>query len=138
MSVTLTVNMSDCVIKILIADDHKLVLKSLTALLNREPDMQVVGTAVNGREAVELAKEIEPDIIVMDVSMPELDGIRATYEIQSLDLTSQVIILSMHYNSTLVQQARKHGASGYVLKQKATSELIPSIRAAHDGLLSLQ
>ena len=129
--------MSRQIIRILVVDDHKLVLKSIENLLNREPDMQVVGTAENGRAAIQLAQAAEPDVIVMDVSMPELDGIRAAREIKALGISARIIMLSMHYSGALVQQARKNGASGYIVKQQANKELIPAIRAAYDGGLSL-
>jgi DNA-binding NarL/FixJ family response regulator len=124
-------------IRVLIVDDHKLVLKSIETLLDRESDIEVVGKAENGRDAIQLAKKEEPDVIIMDVSMPELDGIRAAGEITALGISTQIIILSMHHSSALIQQARRNGASGYIIKQKANSELIPAIRAAHAGLLSL-
>ena len=124
-------------IQVLIVDDHEIVRKSIMAMLAREPDMQVVGTAGNGREAIQSAQILEPDVIVMDVSMPELDGIRAAGKIQALDISTQIIMLSMHHNSALVQQARKNGAAAYILKQEAPSELIPAIRAAYAGDLSL-
>ncbi|MFO7681536.1 MAG: response regulator transcription factor [Chloroflexota bacterium] len=129
--------MSNIVIRILVIDDHETVRKSIMALLAREPDMQVIGSAENGRKAVLLAKTTEPDVIIMDISMPELDGIRAAGEIQALDISTQVIMLSMYHNSVLVQQARKNGASGFILKQQANQELIPAIRAATKGELSL-
>ncbi|MEZ4646867.1 MAG: response regulator transcription factor [Chloroflexota bacterium] len=129
--------MSEQNIRILVVDDHEIVRKSIMAMLARESDMEVVGTAVNGREAIQQAQNTNPDVIVMDVSMPELDGIRAAGQIHSLGISSQIIMLSMHHNNVLVQQARKNGASGYVLKQHANSDLIPAIRAAHDGQLSL-
>jgi len=99
--------------------------------------MEVVGAAGNGREAVQLAQSTTPDVIIMDVSMPEVDGIRAAGEIQALGLAVQIIMLSMHHSSALVQQARKNGAAGYVIKQQANNELIPAIRAAHKGELTL-
>jgi DNA-binding NarL/FixJ family response regulator len=129
--------MSDPLIRVLIADDHKVVRKSLQTMLGREPDLEVVGTAVNGREAIQLAQQLTPDVIVMDVSMPELDGIRAAGQITQLGIPTQIIILSMHHSSALLQQARKNGASGYVVKQQANSDLIPAIRAASVGELSL-
>lgn len=125
--------MTEPLIRILIVDDHEVVRKSVRAMLEREPDMQVVGTAVDGLEAVHLAQTINPDIIIMDVSMPELDGIRAAAKIKALGITAQIIMLSMHHNSTLVQQARKEGVAGYILKQQANSDLIPAIRATYDG-----
>lgn len=99
--------------------------------------MKIVGTAVSGLEAIELAEKEEPDVIVMDVSMPELDGIRAAGEIKKRGVVSKIIMLSMHYSSALVQQARRNGASAYIIKQQASSELVPAIRAAHKGALSL-
>jgi two-component system response regulator NreC len=73
----------------------------------------------------------------MDVSMPEIDGIRTAGKIQDLGISTQIIMLSMHHNSTLVQQARKNGATGYIIKQQANRDLIPAIRAAYEGTLSL-
>jgi two-component system response regulator NreC len=124
-------------IRILVADDHEIVRQSIVSMLTREPDMEVVGTAVNGRDAIQMAKTTAPDVIIMDISMPELDGIRAAGEIQALKISSQIIMLSMHHNTTLVQQARKNGAAGYIVKQQANSDLIPAIRAAAEGKLSL-
>lgn len=129
-------SISKQVIRILVVDDHAIVRQSIVALLAREPDMQVVGTAVNGREAIQLAQTTQPDVIVMDVSMPELDGIRAAGEINALSLPAHIIMLSMHHNNVLVQQARQNGAAGYILKQEANSSLIPAIRAAFAGALS--
>lgn len=124
-------------IRILIVDDHPLVRNSIMAMLAREPDMEVVGTAENGLEAIQLAEETAPDVVVMDASMPVLDGIRAAGEIQTLAISPQIIMLSMHHNSALMQQARKNGAVGYINKQQANQELIPAIRAAYAGELSL-
>lgn len=129
--------MSEAHIRILVVDDHPLVRSSIMAMLTREQDMEVVGTAENGREAIQLAQETTPDVIVMDVSMPVLDGIRAAGEIQTLSLSPQIIMLSMHHNSALMQQARKNGAAGYINKQQANQELIPAIRAAYAGDLTL-
>lgn len=129
--------MIDKVIRILVADDHPIVRQSIVALLNREPDMEVVGTAVNGRDAIETAQTTHPDVIVMDISMPELDGIRAAGEILQLGLAVPIIMLSMHHNSALVKQARKNGAVGYVVKQRANDALIPAIRAASAGSATL-
>jgi DNA-binding NarL/FixJ family response regulator len=129
--------MSKQTIRVLVVDDHKLVAKSIKNLLELEPDIQVVGVAENGRAAIQLAQAEKPDVIVMDISMPELDGIRAAAEIKALGISARIIMLSMHHSSALVQQARKNGASGYVIKQQATSELIPLIRAIFAGTASL-
>ena len=124
-------------IRVLVVDDHQLVRNSLLAMLAREPDIKVVDTAVNGREAIERAQATTPDVIVMDVSMPELDGIRAAGEIKALGISAKIIILSMHHNSTLLQQARKNGVSGYIMKQNASRDLVPAIRAACNGSISM-
>lgn len=123
--------------RVLIADDHSVVCTSLKALLESEDDIEVVATAENGREAIELAQAHKPDVIVMDLSMPVMDGIRATSAIQAQDLDANVIILSMHYNKALVHLARKNGAVDYIVKQDAISKLIPAVRAAHKGTLKL-
>lgn len=125
--------MLDKNIRILVVDDHDIVRKSIVALLTRVPDMEVVGTAVNGREAIQSAQEKTPDVIVMDFSMPELDGIRAAREILDSGLPTQIIMLSMHHSSALVQQARKNGAFDFVVKQHAGRDLIPAIRAAFNA-----
>lgn len=129
--------MTERPIQVLIVDDHEVVRKSIKAMLAKEPDIQVIGTAVDGREAIQVALNLNPDVIVMDLSMPGLDGVRAAGDIQALGLSARIIILSMHHNSALVQQARKNGATGYIMKQKANSELVPAIRAASEGDLSL-
>lgn len=129
--------MSEHTIRILIVDDHEMVRKSIIAMVEREADMEVVGTGKDGREAIDLAQTTQPDVIVMDVSMPELDGIRAAGKIKGLNIPVLIIMLSLHYNSAFVQQARANGASGYVLKQEANKHLIPTIRAAYEGTLSL-
>ncbi|MCC6604206.1 MAG: response regulator transcription factor [Anaerolineae bacterium] len=129
--------MSEQTIKVLIVDDHEVVLRSIQALVSREPDMEIVATAVSGHEAIELAQQQSPDVIVMDVSMPILDGIRAAGEMKKRGVTSEIIMLSMHYSTALIQQARRNGASGYIVKQQANSQLIPAIRAAYEGNLSL-
>lgn len=124
-------------IRVLIADDHSLVRKSIRALLESQGDIEVVATAVNGQEAISFAQDYTPDIIVMDVSMPQIDGIHATERIRQLNLATQVIILSMHVNAVLVKQAVKKGASGYILKQHASNELPQAIRAVREGKIYL-
>ena len=129
--------MSTKTTRVVIADDHPTVCASLRSLLESQGDIEVVATAKNGREAVELAQTHHPDVIVMDLSMPEMDGLRATSEIKAKDPDAKVVILSMHYNSALVRLARKNGAAAYILKQEAIGKLIPTIRAARQGTLSL-
>ena len=120
-------------IRILLADDHAVLRSGLRALLNQEPDFEVVGEASNGREAVELAQKIKPDVIVMDISMPEMDGMRAAGEIQRLGLPSRLVMLTVHGEEDYLFQTLRLGASGYVLKSSADTDLMEAIRAAHRG-----
>lgn len=99
--------------------------------------IEVVGEAENGQEALALVKRLQPDVVVMDISMPELDGIKATEEIQALGISTRVIILSMYANVDLVKQALQNGASGYVLKRSATEELLQAVRTAQAGKIYL-
>lgn len=121
------------VIRVLIADDHALVRESVKAILANEVDIKIVATASDGQEAVELFKSHHPDVIVMDISMPKMDGIHATELISQQEDPARIVILSMHVNGALVQQALRMGARGYVLKRQATDELPKAIRAAYKG-----
>ena len=120
-------------IRVVLADDHTILRSGLKALLNMEPDMEVVGEAADGREAVELAVRLRPDVIVMDISMPEMDGLRAAQEIHNLNLPSRIVILTVHADEDYLFQTLKLGASGYVLKSSADVELIDAIRTAYRG-----
>ena len=120
-------------IRILLADDHLVLRSGLRALLNMEPDFEVVGEASNGREALELAQTLRPDIIVMDISMPEMDGLQAAEEIQRLDLPCRLVMLTVHAGEEYLFQTLRLGASGYVLKSSADTELIDAIRTANRG-----
>jgi len=121
------------VIRILVADDHALVRESIRAILANQGDMEIVATAGDGNEAVQLALLYQPDVVVMDISMPSMDGIHATELIHRAQETTNIVILSMHVNAALVQQALRMGARGYVLKRRATEELPRAIRAAIQG-----
>ena len=120
-------------IRILVADDHSMVRRSILALLGEDDDIRVVGEASNGKEAVELAKELDPDLVIMDISMPRMDGITATENLQSLYDELKIIILSMHANQGLVELARRKGASGYLLKKSVANELLPAIYQVYEG-----
>src|SRR3990172_2849076 len=120
-------------IRILLADDHAVLRSGLRALLNLEPDFEVVGAASNGREAVELVQKVKPDVIVMDISMPEMNGMRAAEEIQKLGLPSRLVMLTVHAEEEYLFQTLRLGASGYVLKSSADAELMDAIRAAARG-----
>lgn len=120
-------------VRVLVADDHDLVREGIVTLLKRTDDIDVVGTAENGREAVTLAGKLLPDVIVMDINMPVLDGFQALKEIKALDISAHVVILSMHGNNNLVKQALRAGAVGYVLKRAAVQELAQAIQAVEQG-----
>ena len=118
-------------IRVLLADDHVIVRSGVRLLLDREPDMTVVGEAADGRSAVQLAVELNPDVVVMDVAMPNLNGIEATRQIAAANPDIALIILSMHSDEGYLLRALKAGARGYVLKDAPEGELISSIRAVH-------
>jgi two-component system response regulator NreC len=116
------------VIKIILADDHQIVRQGLRTLLTAEPDMKIVGEADNGRAALRLAQELAPQVVIMDVSMPDLNGIEATRQILADHPGIKVIALSMHSDSLFVLNMLKSGASGYLLKDCALEELVKAIR----------
>lgn len=120
-------------IRILIADDHTLVRRGLRAILNHMENVEVVGEATNGLEAVALVKELMPDVVVMDVSMPNLDGIGATARIQKLNLSTHILILSMYDDPDLVRKALQTGAEGYLVKRSVSEELMPAIQQVSQG-----
>lgn len=120
-------------IRILIADDHAVVAEGLRSLINAQQEMEVVGLAGNGREAVSQALEKTPDVIVMDNAMPELNGIEAARVITERGEHTRVVILSMHSTSAHVHRAFQAGASGYVPKASVGRELIDAIRTVHAG-----
>lgn len=116
-------------IKILLADDHEIMRAGLRSLLDKEPGMEVVAEAENGRKAVQLARELSPDVVVIDVTMPDLNGIEATRQILSEVSTAKVLALSMHSDEQFVVEMLTAGASGYLLKDCAVDELCTAIRA---------
>jgi two-component system response regulator NreC len=119
--------------KILLVEDHVVVRQGLKALLSSEADIEVVGEAANGREALQLVSELQPDLVLMDISMPGLNGIEATRQICQHYPGIEVVILSMHSNEEYVFQVLRAGASGYVLKQSDSAEVLTAIRAALAG-----
>ena len=115
-------------IKILLADDHRIMREGLRSLIEKEPDMQVVAEAEDGRRTVRLAGELNPDVAVVDISMPELNGIEATSQITSKNPEVRVLALSMHSDEHFVMGMLRAGASGYLLKDCAADELCSAIR----------
>jgi DNA-binding NarL/FixJ family response regulator len=120
-------------VKILVADDHDIVRKGVLSILQSRPEWQVCCEASNGVEAVEGVKKFSPDITILDISMPEMDGVQAAFEIAHQNLHTRVLIFTMHYSKTLVQAVRNAGASGYVLKSNAAHELIRAIETLLQG-----
>jgi two-component system, NarL family, response regulator NreC len=120
-------------IRILLADDHQLMRSGLRLLIEQQSDLAVVGEAADGREAVALAKSLRPDVVVMDIAMPNLNGIEAAHQITQNQPEIAVIMLSMHPDESYVLRALKSGAKGYLLKDSAESDLIQAIRAVGQG-----
>lgn len=120
-------------IKIFLADDHAVVRDGLNALLNAQSDLSVIGMAANGREAVQQVHQLHPDVVVMDVTMPELNGIEATYQICRSQPETKVIILSMHGNTEHIVRALQVGACGYLLKDSAGMEVAQAVRSVATG-----
>ena len=120
-------------VRVIVADDHHLVRQGIRMLLEKADDIEVVGEAEDGLAAVELAEQLTPDIVVMDVSMPRLNGAQATELIRARLPGTQVVVLSMHADETIVRQALRRGARAYVLKRAVGEELLIAIRAASRG-----
>src|SRR5438128_7306753 len=111
-------------IRILLADDHTVVRQGFKMILGAQADMEIVGEAGNGREAVDLAEKLQPDVVVMDVAMPELNGIEATRRLAASAPRTRVLALSMHKDSVYVREILRAGARGYLLKDSVDSDLI--------------
>lgn len=120
-------------IKVLLADDHTIVRQGLRALLEAEPDIAVVGEAETGRQAVQSAKRLIPDVVVMDIAMPQLNGLEATRQIAREVPTAKLLVLTCYNDDEYVQQVTEAGASGYLLKQTAATDLITAVRQARSG-----
>ena len=119
--------------QILIADDHELVRDGLKHMLGYEEDLKVVGEASNGREAVELCRKLQPDLVLMDVRMPEMDGLEATRAIKSEQPSVRVLIITIYQNPDYLLEAIEAGADGYVLKDAPNRQLINAIRRVLEG-----
>src|SRR3984893_4189276 len=120
-------------IRILLADDHQLMRSGLLLLIEQQPGLTVVGEAGDGREVVSVAKSLKPDVIVMDIGMPNLNGIEATHQITQIHPEIAVVILSMHSDEGYVLRVLKAGAKGYLLKDSAEADLIKAVHAVAGG-----
>ena len=120
-------------IRILLADDHTIIRSGLRLLLEQQSDFKVVAEAEDGRQAVELVSQHHPEVVVLDIGMPQLNGIEATQQIVSLDPRTHVVILSMHSDEGYVLRALKAGAQAYILKNSADADLIRAIRTVSEG-----
>ncbi len=120
-------------IKVLIADDHTLVREGIAAMLRFCEDVEVVGEASDGKEAIDKAKELQPDVVLMDIAMPGLGGLEATIELKKMDSKIKIIVLSQYDDKEYVSRFLKAGVSGYVLKKAVGSDLIAAIKAVTKG-----
>ena len=120
-------------IRVLLAEDHTIVRQGLKSLLEAQEDLEVIGEAEDGRQAVEKVKELVPDIIVIDITMPNLNGIEATRQIKKLNAKVKILVLTVHDNEEYIHQILQAGASGYLLKESAVSDLVSAIKAVDKG-----
>jgi two-component system response regulator NreC len=120
-------------IRILLADDHAVVRQGFSLILSAQPDMEIVGEVGNGREAVELAGRLHPDVVVMDVAMPELNGIEATRRLADSAPRARVLALSMHKDAVYVREILRAGARGYLLKDAIDHDLVAAVRSVAQG-----
>jgi len=118
---------------VLLADDHTIVRQGIAKILDSEPDLKVIGEASNGREVVHMVKELNPDVVLMDIAMPQLNGIEATRQIKKIHPRTKIIILSMHSHERFISEVLHLGASGYLLKDSTAADIVRAVRAAMDG-----
>lgn len=124
-------------LRVILADDHQMMLEGLRLLINSQTDMEVIGEAENGQTAVVLAEKLLPDVVVMDISMPEMNGLKATQSLKRTCPGINILTLTRHTDDGYLQQLLQSGSSGYVLKQSASEELVRAIRLISDGHIYL-
>ncbi|HET7207581.1 MAG TPA: response regulator transcription factor [Terriglobales bacterium] len=120
-------------VRILLADDHEVVRQGLRTILQARPEWEIIGEADNGQRAIEAVKELRPDIVILDITMPIMSGLEATQAIAAAGVPTRVLIFTMHDSKSLVKAVRKAGAAGYVLKSRAARDLIRAIEALLGG-----
>ena len=120
-------------IEVMLVDDHPIVRQGIKAVISQEPDIAIVAEASNGEEAVEMAKKVCPQVIVMDITLPVLNGLEAGRQILKLDKKAKLLILSMHENRVFIEKALACGMRGYVLKESAADEIVEAIRKVYAG-----
>lgn len=125
--------MTEKSVTVLLADDHTIVRQGLAKLLESEPGLRVIGEASNGREVVRKVEELKPDVVLMDIAMPQLNGIEATRQIKKIQPITKIIILSMHAHERFISEALHLGASGYLLKNSTGTDIVHAVRAAMEG-----
>jgi two-component system response regulator NreC len=124
-------------ISVLLVEDHHVVRKGISYLLSLEEDIDLVGEAEDGNKAIKMAKDLRPDVVVMDITMPNLNGIDAVKQIKKAIPETKVMILTMHTREQYIRQALREGASGYLLKESTQEELVNAIRTVHKGGVAL-
>ena len=124
-------------IRVIVAEDHHLVRQGIIKLLESAGDLDVVGEAGDGEQAIDLAKSLHPDVMILDITMPQIDGFQTLAKIRGIKPKPQIVILSMHADPGMIRQALQGGALGYVIKQSVADELIAAVRAARNGSIYL-
>lgn len=120
-------------IRVLIAEDHLMVRAGIRALLEKAGDIHVMGEASNGQEAIEMTEALKPDVLIMDIMMPRMNGIQAAENLRDMKLPTRILLLSMYSDEGFVHQALQHGVKGYVLKSSVSDELLWAVRAVASG-----
>ena len=120
-------------VKILLADDHEVVRQGLRTILKARPDWEIIGEAENGQQAIDSVRDLKPDVVILDITMPVTSGLESTQAICNLRLGTHVLIFTMHDSRSLVKAVRKAGADGYVLKSRAARDLIRAVEAMLGG-----
>lgn len=120
-------------IDVMLVDDHSIVRQGIKSVISKEQDINVVAEASNGKEAIQLARKKSPDVIVMDITLPQLNGLEASYQILKENKKVKIIVLSMHDNRVFIEKTLEYGLKGYILKDSSIEEIVPAIREVYAG-----